>query len=85
MRSNDQLYKEYAEKAEKQLRQNGYTIYTTIDKDIYERMKAIVENIRTSEAIQLFEKETKNGTNHFRPSAGRSRGDFDRKQNRTHH
>ena len=43
VRLNDQLYREYAEKAEKQLRQNGYTIYTTIDKDIYERMQAIVE------------------------------------------
>ncbi|MGX1982351.1 penicillin-binding protein [Thermolongibacillus altinsuensis] len=41
--SNQNLYNEYVKKAEKQLRQNGYTIYTTIDKDIYERMQAVVE------------------------------------------
>jgi penicillin-binding protein len=40
---NQNLYNEYVAKAEKQLRQNGYTIYTTIDKDIYERMQAVVE------------------------------------------
>ncbi len=39
---NPSLYNEYIAKAEKQLRQNGYNIYTTIDKDIYDRMQAVV-------------------------------------------
>ncbi|WP_027409631.1 transglycosylase domain-containing protein [Anoxybacteroides tepidamans] len=42
LQDNPALYKEYAIKAEKQLRQNGYDIYTTIDKDIYDRMQAVV-------------------------------------------
>jgi penicillin-binding protein len=41
---NDTLYNEYLAKAEKNLRQNGYKIYTTIDKEIYDRMQQVVRN-----------------------------------------
>ncbi|WP_199425600.1 transglycosylase domain-containing protein [Thermaerobacillus caldiproteolyticus] len=39
---NTSLYHKYLARAEKQLRQNGYEIYTTIDKDIYDHMQAVV-------------------------------------------
>lgn len=42
LQDNPSLSEEYMAKAEKQLRQNGYDIYTTIDKDIYDRMQAVV-------------------------------------------
>ncbi|MCZ0756637.1 transglycosylase domain-containing protein [Anoxybacillus sp. J5B_2022] len=42
LQTNPSLYEEYKTKAEKQLRQNGYDIYTTIDKDIYDRMQEVV-------------------------------------------
>lgn len=42
LQNNPSLYEEYKTKAERQLRQNGYDIYTTIDKDIYDRMQAVV-------------------------------------------
>lgn len=42
LQNNRSLSEEYMAKAEKQLRQNGYDIYTTIDKDIYDRMQAVV-------------------------------------------
>ncbi|OAT74209.1 transglycosylase domain-containing protein [Parageobacillus thermoglucosidasius] len=38
------LYKRYLAIAEKQLRQNGYNIYTTIDKNIYDRMQKVATN-----------------------------------------
>ncbi|WP_044894487.1 transglycosylase domain-containing protein [Bacillus alveayuensis] len=41
---NKALYKEYLAKAEKNLRQNGYKIHTTIDKDIYDRMQQVVRD-----------------------------------------
>jgi penicillin-binding protein len=41
---NSSLYERYLAKAEKQLRQNGYNIYTTIDKNIYDRMQKVVAN-----------------------------------------
>ncbi|EZP76508.1 glycosyl transferase family protein [Parageobacillus genomosp. 1] len=40
------LHKQYVAKAEKQLRQNGYNIYTTIDKTIYDRMQKVVADYR---------------------------------------
>jgi penicillin-binding protein len=43
---NSSLYERYLAKAEKQLRQNGYNIYTTIDKNIYDRMQKVVANYR---------------------------------------
>ncbi|RAK21219.1 penicillin-binding protein [Anoxybacillus vitaminiphilus] len=41
---NNTLYNEYLAKAEKNLRQNGYKIHTTIDKDIYDRMQQVVRD-----------------------------------------
>ncbi|ALF11830.1 transglycosylase domain-containing protein [Parageobacillus thermoglucosidasius] len=41
---NASLYERYLAKAEKQLRQNGYHIYTTIDKNIYDRMQKVAAN-----------------------------------------
>jgi penicillin-binding protein 1B len=41
---NETLYNEYLAKAEKKLRQNGYKIYTTINKDIYDRMQQVVRD-----------------------------------------
>jgi penicillin-binding protein len=41
---NNALYKEYLAKAEKNLRQNGYKIHTTIDKEIYDRMQQVVRD-----------------------------------------
>lgn len=42
LQNNAPLYQEYIAKAEKQLRQNGYDIYTTVDQHIYDRMQSIV-------------------------------------------
>jgi len=44
LESNNDLYNEYIAKAEKHLKQNGYKIYTTINKDIYDRMQKVVQN-----------------------------------------
>ncbi|MBA2871769.1 penicillin-binding protein [Anoxybacillus calidus] len=41
---NNALYNEYLAKAEKNLRQNGYKIHTTIDKNIYDRMQQVVRD-----------------------------------------
>ncbi|MFC4182540.1 transglycosylase domain-containing protein [Saccharococcus thermophilus] len=43
---NASLHERYVAKAEKQLRQNGYNIYTTIDKTIYDRMQKVVADYR---------------------------------------
>lgn len=39
LKNNEELYKEYKYLAEKDLRQNGYEIHTTIDKAIYDAMQ----------------------------------------------
>ncbi|HHY72649.1 MAG TPA: peptidoglycan glycosyltransferase [Bacillus bacterium] len=41
LKNDNNLYKEYFMKADKNLRQNGYRIYTTIDKDVYDKMQEI--------------------------------------------
>ena len=38
------LYNEYYSQADKNLRQNGYRIYSTIDKDIYDKMQEIKDS-----------------------------------------
>ncbi|WP_374724490.1 transglycosylase domain-containing protein [Calidifontibacillus erzurumensis] len=44
LHQDNNLYNEYYMKADKNLRQNGYRIYTTIDKDIYDKMQEIKNN-----------------------------------------
>ncbi|MFD1739314.1 transglycosylase domain-containing protein [Bacillus salitolerans] len=39
--NNDDLFASYMSTADKNLRQNGYRIYSTIDKDIYDKMQQI--------------------------------------------
>ncbi|WP_214481650.1 transglycosylase domain-containing protein [Bacillus sp. SM2101] len=41
---NDDLYNDYINRASKNLRQNGYKIHTTIDKEIYDEMQTVVQN-----------------------------------------
>lgn len=42
--NDDKLYNEYHIKADRDLRRNGYKIYTTIDKEIYDKMQEIKNN-----------------------------------------
>lgn len=41
LKNDDNLYNEYYMKADKNLRQNGYRIYSTIDKEIYDKMQEV--------------------------------------------
>src|SRR5699024_11950927 len=44
--SDETLNKEYSVLADRDLRRNGYTIHTTIDKDIYNKAQEIVKNFQ---------------------------------------
>ncbi|HWO75461.1 MAG TPA: transglycosylase domain-containing protein [Bacillus sp. (in: firmicutes)] len=44
LKANDDLYNEYYDLAYKNLRQNGYSIHTTIDKEIYDKMQEVAKN-----------------------------------------
>ncbi|MFS0864521.1 transglycosylase domain-containing protein [Fredinandcohnia sp. 179-A 10B2 NHS] len=44
LKSNNELYKYYEAVADKNLRQNGYKIYTTIDKEVYDVMQEVARN-----------------------------------------
>ncbi|TDL76504.1 transglycosylase domain-containing protein [Peribacillus frigoritolerans] len=44
LKENKELYAEYKALADRNLRQNGYKIHTTIQKDIYDKMKTIAES-----------------------------------------
>ena len=44
LETNDALYNDYMARADKNLRQNGYKIYSTIDKDIYDQMQEVKNN-----------------------------------------
>jgi penicillin-binding protein 1B len=43
LQENKELYDYYMNLADKNLRQNGYKIHTTIDKDIYDKMQEVVK------------------------------------------
>ncbi|WP_191560597.1 transglycosylase domain-containing protein [Metabacillus idriensis] len=44
LKQNKELYAEYKALADRNLRQNGYKIHTTIQKDIYDKMKTVAES-----------------------------------------
>ncbi|WP_102345264.1 transglycosylase domain-containing protein [Bacillus sp. Marseille-P3661] len=44
LKNDENLYNEYYMKADKNLRQNGYRIYSTIDQGIYDKMQEIKNN-----------------------------------------
>lgn len=44
LKKNKELYAEYKALADRNLRQNGYKIHTTIQKDIYDKMKTVAES-----------------------------------------
>lgn len=46
LQKDDNLYNEYYMKADKNLRQNGYRIYSTIDKDVYDKMQETKNNYK---------------------------------------
>lgn len=46
LKNDDTLYNEYYMKADKNLRQNGYRIYSTIDKAIYDKMQDVKNSFK---------------------------------------
>lgn len=44
LKNNEELYQSYLVLANRNIRQNGYRIYTTIDKKIYDKMQEVVKN-----------------------------------------
>jgi len=44
LQKDEDLYQQYVTLADRNLRQNGYKIYTTIDKKIYDRMQEVTKN-----------------------------------------
>lgn len=46
LNENEELYDNYLVLANRDLRQNGYKIYSTIDKEIYDKMQEIVKNFQ---------------------------------------
>lgn len=46
LKEDKDLYQEYRTLADRNLRQNGYKIYTTINKDIYDKMQKVKDNFQ---------------------------------------
>ena len=46
LKNNDTLNEKYMMFADRDIRQNGYRIHSTINKDIYDRFKDVVENFQ---------------------------------------
>ncbi|MED4453198.1 transglycosylase domain-containing protein [Metabacillus fastidiosus] len=46
LKKNNDLYKQYSTLADTNLRQNGYRIHTTINKNIYDRMQTVVREYK---------------------------------------
>lgn len=59
---NEDLYEQYYTLAERNLRQNGYKIYTTIDKKIYDNMQQVTKNYHNfgyDKNEEVYDPETK--------------------------
>ncbi|GGH88108.1 penicillin-binding protein [Pullulanibacillus pueri] len=60
-KKNADLYNEYFDNAEKQLNQDGYKIHTTINKDIYDKMRQAADHSSAYEKDKVFETIDENG------------------------
>lgn len=61
LQNDKNLYNEYYMKADKNLRQNGYRIYTTIDKDVYDKMQEVKNSYKyygSDKAVKVKDPDT---------------------------
>ncbi|WP_246941275.1 transglycosylase domain-containing protein [Bacillus pinisoli] len=57
--NDSELYNSYLNLADTKMRQNGYRVYTTIDKDIYDRMQTVAEEFQYYGQDKMEEKKNK--------------------------
>ena len=83
LEKDEELNEQYTALADRNLRQNGYKIYTTINKKIYDKMQKVTKNYPNfgyDKTEEVYDPETK--TMKISQRACRSWCNFNRKQNR---
>ncbi|MFC4618286.1 transglycosylase domain-containing protein [Camelliibacillus cellulosilyticus] len=70
LKKNSDLFKEFMDNAEKQIDHNGYKIYTTINKDIYDKMQKAADDYKGYEPDKVYAPTGKKEKVHYPMEVG---------------